>query len=246
MLSVVGVEGRGLGRFRASGRGPTYVVSPARVWVGGFVDDRCPGGLGIIRGGETPGLPPGATVCRPSATGFCDVVGGWRRKSGVWSCSSVGPGPDLRGVARLRRAFAMLSVVGVESRGLGRIQASGRGPTYVVSPVFDGLLHRIRWSVGLAGDDIDFDAATTFAAAELDDAVFEGEEGVVTAAADVVPRVVVRTALAQDDRSDGDFLTGVALDTTELRIAVTSVTGRTLSFLMCHGGSPFLGCPSAL
>jgi len=73
-----------------------------------------------------------------------------------------------------------------------------------------------------------------FAALEFDLAVFEGEESVVRADADVEAGHEFRAALADDDGASRDDLPAIRLDATILRIAVASVPGGALTLLMCH------------
>ena len=69
---------------------------------------------------------------------------------------------------------------------------------------------------------------------EDDGAFFEGEEGVVPAAAYVATRFERRAALADDDRSGLGSLATVELDPAILRVAVTTVPCGTLSLFMGH------------
>jgi len=83
------------------------------------------------------------------------------------------------------------------------------------------------WS-GLRGHHVDP------ASPELHHAFLDREERVVPAALDVVPRMILRAALAHEDRARLHKLPPEPLQAAELRAAVTPVAGRTLSLLMCH------------
>ena len=72
------------------------------------------------------------------------------------------------------------------------------------------------------------DADMHFAALEFDAAVGEGEEGVVTADADVEAGLELGAALADDDGAGGDDLPAVGFDAAVLRVAVAAVAGRSL------------------
>src|SRR5579862_3377442 len=72
------------------------------------------------------------------------------------------------------------------------------------------------------------------AALEFDFAVDEGEEGVVSAAADVEAGVELGAALANDDGACGNDLSAVGFYATILRVAVATVAGRAGAFFMCH------------
>src|SRR5690606_3160172 len=69
---------------------------------------------------------------------------------------------------------------------------------------------------------------------ELDDAVGQREQGVVLADADVVARVVLGAALADDDVAREDGLAAVALDTQSFGFGVAAVTGTAAGFFVCH------------
>ena len=69
-------------------------------------------------------------------------------------------------------------------------------------------------------------------ALKFDDAVFEGEERIVPADADVVARVDLGAALADDDAARKHCLPVLPLDAEALRLAVAAVVGGTRSFLM--------------
>ena len=84
----------------------------------------------------------------------------------------------------------------------------------------------------LGRDDVD-DAATP-AAAELDRAGDEGEQGVVTAATDVQAGVEVGAALADDDLAGVDDLAAEALDAEPLRVGVAPVAGGRGALLVSH------------
>ena len=97
------------------------VVSPARVWVGGFVGDRWPGGLRIFWGRGDPraaargyrlssacgGLSRRIRWLRRVVGGSscfqCSIVEpgrGIRESAGFHPGARVGPGPDLRDIVR--------------------------------------------------------------------------------------------------------------------------------------------------
>ena len=86
---VVGLSCSTDSRSRPGRRLRAMVVSPARMWVAGFVGERWPGGLVICFGRRNPGLPPGATIVRPPAADSCDASVGVRRVVVGLSCSNV-------------------------------------------------------------------------------------------------------------------------------------------------------------
>ncbi len=61
-------------------------------------------------------------------------------------------------------------------------------------------------------------------ALEANDAVNQREKGVVSPSPHVATGLERRTALAQDDGSDGDRLARVPFDAAELRIAIPTVS----------------------
>ena len=65
-----------------------------------------------------------------------------------------------------------------------------------------------------------------------------GVQGVVTAPADQVPRLEVRSTLANDDCPGLGHLTAVELHAEVLRVGVPAVAGGSLSLLVGHGGTP--------
>jgi hypothetical protein len=69
---------------------------------------------------------------------------------------------------------------------------------------------------------------------ELDDAIDFGKNRIVLAHADVEAGVKFCPALTHDDRTGLGKLAAVKLYAAILRITVSSVSGRTLSFFMCH------------
>src|SRR5215208_2401587 len=97
---------------------------------------------------------------------------------------------------------------------------------------------------GGAGQDIDQLAA--LAVAELDRAVGPGEQRVVLADADVLPRVEPRAGLADDDRPRAHVLTARHLDPEPLRIGVAAVPGGGGTLLLRHGESSALRDRSVL
>ena len=62
----------------------------------------------------------------------------------------------------------------------------------------------------------------------------ERAQGVVAAPADVVSRVEVGAALADDDLAGVDGLAAEALDAQTLRVGVASVAGARCALLVCH------------
>ena len=87
-----------------------------------------------------------------------------------------------------------------------------------------------------AGDDVDELAAA--ATAELHHAVGGGEQGVVTAAADVLAGVELRAALADDDRAGADRGSRVHLHAESLRGGVAAVAGGRGTLLLRHDTLP--------
>ena len=61
-----------------------------------------------------------------------------------------------------------------------------------------------------------------------------GEQSIVSAHADVIAGEKFRAALPYNYRAGGDRLAGVQFDAAILRIAVSAVSRRALSFFMCH------------
>ena len=80
------------------------------------------------------------------------------------------------------------------------------------------------------------DAATFLI--EEDVAFDDGEDRVILAHADVAAWTPLGAALANDDVAGDDELAAVLLDAATLWIGVTTVTGRALTFLMCHRTCP--------
>ena len=70
--------------------------------------------------------------------------------------------------------------------------------------------------------------------AELYDAVAKREQRVVASSSDVAARFKRGAALSHDNRAALGELSAAELDAAILRIAVASVSGRTLSLFMCH------------
>jgi hypothetical protein len=69
---------------------------------------------------------------------------------------------------------------------------------------------------------------------ELNNAVNQRKEREIATAANICTRCKLRATLADDNRSGGDNLTGVTLDTETLRIAVAAITSAT-----CHDSLSF-------
>jgi len=76
---------------------------------------------------------------------------------------------------------------------------------------------------------------------ELDHAVAQREQGVVLADAHAFAGVEARAALAHQDVAGDHVLTPVLLDAAHLRVGITTVLGRTTTFLMCHRSVALLG-----
>src|SRR6188508_1249809 len=93
-----------------------------------------------------------------------------------------------------------------------------------------------EWSEGSSsvrsGNDVDDPAPA--AGAELDGALGEREQGVVTAAPDVDAGVEVGPALADDDLAGVDDLAAEALDAEALCVAVAAVLAGAETLLVCH------------
>ena len=80
---------------------------------------------------------------------------------------------------------------------------------------------------------VDADLLSVFAETlVLDNAVFEGEEGIVAADADIVAGVDLRPALAHKDAAREHGLTVLTLDAEALRVAVAAVVGGTGTLFM--------------
>ncbi len=67
------------------------------------------------------------------------------------------------------------------------------------------------------------------------------EKGVITATANVLTRVELRTALTDYDGSGLDELTTEGFNTEHFGVGVTTILGRPHSFLMCHSGPRWFG-----
>ena len=67
-----------------------------------------------------------------------------------------------------------------------------------------------------------------------DDPVDFREDRVILSEADVLPGMDFRSELADDDGSRGNGLAAEDLDAPPLTVAVPSVPGASLSFLVCH------------
>jgi len=89
---------------------------------------------------------------------------------------------------------------------------------------------------GLGGDD----GHTAVSLVELDRAILEGKEGPIAAGADVLASVQLGAALTDDDIASNDLLAAKDLNAEALAVAVATVAGGSLSFLMCHGSGSFL------
>jgi hypothetical protein len=69
---------------------------------------------------------------------------------------------------------------------------------------------------------------------ELNYTVSESEERVITSSAYVVTSVIGASALTNKDISGANNFTAELLNTSSLSIAVSSVSGTSYRFLMCH------------
>ena len=69
---------------------------------------------------------------------------------------------------------------------------------------------------------------------KLDGAVGEGEQGVILAATDILARRDVRTALTNDNLTGLDGLTAEDLGAKALSRRIATVTGASLTLLVCH------------
>jgi hypothetical protein len=69
---------------------------------------------------------------------------------------------------------------------------------------------------------------------ELNYTVSESEERVITSSAYVVTSVIGASALKNKDISGANNFTAELLNTSSLSIAVSSVSGTSYRFLMCH------------
>ena len=68
----------------------------------------------------------------------------------------------------------------------------------------------------------------------LDDAIDQGKEGIVPAHADIIAGMNPRAPLSDQYRSGTDTLSGIALHTKTLSLAITTVFGAATTLLMCH------------
>ena len=75
---------------------------------------------------------------------------------------------------------------------------------------------------------------------ELHFAGLKREQSIVLADAHVKARVVVGAALAYQNFTSVNQLTAETLDAQALRVRITTVVGRTETFLMCHCYTPYL------
>lgn len=70
---------------------------------------------------------------------------------------------------------------------------------------------------------------------EIDDPIFQCKKGEVATHSNIDSRMVFGSALADNDVSGNHGLAAILLDAQHFWIAVPSVAGGSLSFLMCHG-----------
>ncbi len=89
---------------------------------------------------------------------------------------------------------------------------------------------RDRWFIGQ-------DMHATSVLVELDTAIDQCKERPVAADADVATWVKLGSALANDNRAGGDFFPSVDFNAQALGVAVTTVPGTSLTFLVCHNSS---------
>src|ERR1700761_8842138 len=73
---------------------------------------------------------------------------------------------------------------------------------------------------------------------ERHDTVGGGEEGVVAADADVLARIHLGAALADQDVARDDLLAAEALHAEAPSVGIAAVTRRAACFLMCHRTTP--------
>jgi hypothetical protein len=69
---------------------------------------------------------------------------------------------------------------------------------------------------------------------ELNNSINESEESVITTSAYVVTSVVCASTLTNEDISCSNNLSAVLLNTKALTLTVSSVSGTSYRFLMCH------------
>src|SRR5580658_10778879 len=69
---------------------------------------------------------------------------------------------------------------------------------------------------------------------EADHARDERKQRIILRAADVLPRLIARSALANQNAAAGHNLTPESLDTEALPVRVASVCGRPAALFMCH------------
>jgi len=75
---------------------------------------------------------------------------------------------------------------------------------------------------------------------ESHDSISRGKQRMVTTTTDVPTRMEMRATLTDDDAAGTDPFATEALDSEVLRVAVSAVSARSYTLLMCHG------CPWAL
>jgi hypothetical protein len=83
------------------------------------------------------------------------------------------------------------------------------------------------------GVDVDFLASS--AVLESDDAVSQGEQGIVAAYANVQSWQDTGSALADEDIAGHHGLAAEFFDSEALGFGITTVSGGALTFFMCHG-----------
>src|SRR5699024_5076607 len=97
----------------------------------------------------------------------------------------------------------------------------------------------MSWCAGGSGLHQHVDDLAAPAAAELDFATGQGEQGVVPATADVAARVEPGATLADDDLTGLHGLASEALHTQPLGVGVAAVPGGARALLGCHSEPAF-------
>src|SRR5215210_1707930 len=144
-------------------------------------------------------------------------------------CTDATPLPPLP-AATCRRTWSTNVVTTASS---GCCQSVEGGPE--IRPALDDVCGPDL--LGERRNDVDDPAAP--AGPELDGPRAEREQGVVTAAADVQPRVEVGAPLAHDDLAGVHLLAAEALDAEALRVGVAPVAGGRRALLVSHLVLPF-------
>src|SRR5512147_1826631 len=108
------------------------------------------------------------------------------------------------------------------------------GPGNEKAPCEDGALSGRKEPLGLRRLDAHGVLLLGAVLGELHLAGHHREEGVVLADADVLARVELRAALADDDGARVHELAAVGLDAQALALGIAAVAGRAACFLVCH------------